>query len=73
MMKITEKEFNALTGETTITERDETTQEQTKREALEAEFTARQAEAEARESARQALLSKLGITQEEAQLLLGGK
>jgi hypothetical protein len=32
-----------------------------------------QAEAEAKESARQALLSKLGITQEEAQLLLGGK
>jgi hypothetical protein len=31
------------------------------------------AEAAAKESARQALLSKLGITQEEAQLLLGGK
>jgi hypothetical protein len=30
------------------------------------------AEAEAKESARQALLNKLGITQEEAQLLLGG-
>lgn len=71
-MKIIEKEFNALTGETTITERDETIQEQTKREALEAEFAARQAEAAARESARQALLDRLGITQEEAQLLLGG-
>jgi hypothetical protein len=34
---------------------------------------AQQAEAAAKESARQALLSKLGITQEEAQLLLGGK
>ncbi len=30
------------------------------------------AEAAAKESARQALLSRLGITQEEAQLLLGG-
>ncbi len=30
------------------------------------------AEAEAKATARQALLSKLGITQEEAQLLLGG-
>jgi len=30
------------------------------------------AEAEAKESARQALLTKLGITAEEAQLLLGG-
>jgi hypothetical protein len=31
-----------------------------------------EAEAEAKATARQALLSKLGITQEEAQLLLGG-
>jgi len=30
------------------------------------------AEAEAKETARQALLTKLGITAEEAQLLLGG-
>jgi hypothetical protein len=33
----------------------------------------RQAEAAAKEAARQALLDKLGITAEEAQLLLGGK
>jgi hypothetical protein len=71
-MKITEKEFNALTGETTITERDETTQEQAKREALEAEFAARQAEAEAKAAQRQALLNRLGITEEEARILLGG-
>jgi hypothetical protein len=32
----------------------------------------RQAEAEAKATARQALLTKLGITAEEAQLLLGG-
>lgn len=32
-----------------------------------------QAEAAAKEAARQALLDKLGITAEEAQLLLGGK
>jgi len=31
-----------------------------------------EAQAAAKESARQALLSKLGITTEEAQLLLGG-
>ncbi len=31
-----------------------------------------EAEADAKATARQALLSKLGITQEEAQLLLGG-
>ncbi len=41
-------------------------------EAEQAAQTARKAEAEAKESARQALLSRLGITQEEAQLLLGG-
>ena len=39
-----------------------------------AQYDAWKAEqAAAKESARQALLDKLGITQEEAQLLLGGK
>jgi hypothetical protein len=71
-MKITEKEFNALTGETTFTERDETAQEQTAREAAEAEAVTRQAETTARAAQRQALLTRLGITEEEAQLLLGG-
>jgi hypothetical protein len=71
-MKITEKEFNALTGEETITEREETSQEQAERETFEAEQIAKQAEAAAKETARQALLTKLGITAEEAQLLLGG-
>jgi hypothetical protein len=33
----------------------------------------REAEAQAKAAARQALLDKLGITAEEAQLLLGGK
>jgi phosphopantetheinyl transferase (holo-ACP synthase) len=33
----------------------------------------KKAEAAAKEAARQALLDKLGITAEEAQLLLGGK
>ncbi len=69
-MKITEKEFNALTGETTVTERDETPQEQAQREAAEAEFAARKAEAEAKAAARAALLAQLGITEEQAKLLL---
>lgn len=54
---------------------DDTQTEPTKKEievGLTAYKAAKQAEAAARESARQALLSKLGITQEEAQLLLGG-
>lgn len=71
-MKIKEKEFNVQTGETTITERDETPQEQAVREAFEAEQAAKQAEAEAKATARQAILDRLGLTAEEAQLLLGG-
>jgi hypothetical protein len=70
-MKITEKEFNVLTGEETITEREETTAEIKAREAEEKEIAKRQAEAEVRETARAVLLSKLGITAEEAKLLLG--
>jgi hypothetical protein len=69
-MKITEKEFNALTGETTVTERDETPQEQAQREAAEAEFAARKAEADANATAKAALLAQLGITEEQAKLLL---
>jgi hypothetical protein len=69
-MIITEKEFNVLTGETNITEREETAQEITVREALESEFLARQAEAEAKAAAKAALLEQLGITEEQAKLLL---
>jgi hypothetical protein len=71
-MKKIEKEFNAVTGETTVTERDETPQEKAVREAFEAEQTAKQAEAEARAATRQALLTRLGITEDEAKILLGG-
>ena len=69
-MKITIKEFNIQTNQEAITERDETTQEQTVRETLELEAATRQAEAEAKATAKAALLSKLGITPEEAVLLL---
>jgi len=71
-MKITEKEFNALTGETTITERDETATEKKAREKAEADYALSQAEAEAKAAQRQALLTRLGITEEEARILLGG-
>jgi hypothetical protein len=69
-MKITEKEFNAITGETTITERNETVSEKKEREKLEADITKAQAEAEARATAKAALLERLGITEEQAKLLL---
>jgi hypothetical protein len=69
-MKIIEKEFNALTGEETITERDETAAEKKAREAFIAKQAAELAEAQARATAKADLLAKLGITAEEAALLL---
>jgi hypothetical protein len=69
-MKITEKEFNALTGEETITERDETATEKKEREARVALILKKQAEAEEKALQKTALLKRLGITAEEASLLL---
>ena len=71
-MKIIQKEFNIQTGKETITERDETAAEKKAREKSEANYAAEQAAIEAKAAQRQALLNRLGITQEEAQLLLGG-
>lgn len=70
-MKIVEKEFNALTGEETITERDETAAEKKTREALEKEIAAKQLEIDAKETAKAAILDRLGLTADEAKLLLG--
>jgi len=69
-MKITEKEFNAETGEETITEREATAAEKKAIEKAQADYVAAQAEAEAKATAKAALLTKLGITAEEAVLLL---
>jgi hypothetical protein len=70
-MKITEKEFNAVTGEETITEREETAAEKKQREA----FTAKQAksaiEAEAKETAKAAILDRIGLTADELKTILG--
>lgn len=71
-MKIIEKEFNVQTGLETITERDETPQEEASRLERAAQILALQAEAETKATARQAILDRLGITEEEARLLLGG-
>jgi len=70
-MKITEKEFNALTGEETITERDETAAEAKARLDHSKEFAALQANAEAKATARQAIADRLGLTADELQVLLG--
>jgi hypothetical protein len=69
-MKIIEKDFNVTTGEETITEREETAVEAKARLEHEKEVAAAQAEAEANATAKAALLTQLGITEEQARLLL---
>jgi hypothetical protein len=69
-MKITEKEFNAITGEETITERDETAAETKARLDRAKEIAAAEAEAVTKATQKAALLAKLGITDDEAKLLL---
>jgi hypothetical protein len=71
-MKIIEKEFNVITGKETITERDETAAETKERLDHAQEVAALQAVEEAKAQAKTALLAKLGITADEAALLLGG-
>jgi hypothetical protein len=71
-MKIIEKDFNVLTGVETITERDETPQEEASRLERSAALATAQAEAAAKAHERAALLERLGITADEAALLLGG-
>jgi hypothetical protein len=70
-MKITEKEFNVITGEETITERDETSAETKERIDFEKQIAALKAEAKAKAEARQAIFDRLGISEDEAKLLLG--
>ncbi len=60
---------NASTGE--VVEREQTTAEKAQSVKDEAEAQARAEALEAKAVARQALLARLGITEEEAQLLLG--
>ena len=69
-MKIIEKDFNIITGEETITERDETAAETKARLDHEKAVTEAQAVALAKAQAKAALLERLGITAEEAKLLL---
>jgi hypothetical protein len=71
-MKIIEKEFNVITGEETIIERDETADELKARELYEAEQTERavlQAEAEAAKAEATAKLAALGLTADDLKAL----
>ena len=71
-MIIREKEFNAATGEETITEREETTAEKNAREKAQADYAAAQAEAEAKATAKAAAegkLAALGLTTDDLRAL----
>ena len=70
-MKITEATINVQTGEEIITERDATVAEKKQIEKNRADHSAAQAEAEAKTAQRQVILDRLGLTADEAQLLLG--
>lgn len=70
-MKIIEKEFNVITGEETISERDETVIEKKARETFEKQLIKEQAEAEAKQVAREAIAQRLGLTLDELKLLFG--
>ena len=69
-MKIIEKEFNVITSQETITERDETAAETKARLDHAKEVAAQEAAAAAKATEKAALLAKLGITDDEAKLLL---
>ena len=70
-MKKIEKEFNVQTGEETITEREETAAEKKERLDFEKQIVAEKAEAEAKQTARQVIADRLGLTADELQVLLG--
>ncbi len=70
-MKVNHKIINAETGEETIVEVELTAEQIAANEKLAEENAKKEAELAAKEAQRQALLDKLGITQEEAKLLLG--
>lgn len=69
-MKITEKIFDVSTNEETIIEREETTAEKNEREANAIDLAERVATEAAKAAEKEALLERLGITAEEAKLLL---
>ena len=69
-MKLITREFNVETGVEVITERDETTKEIAERLALAKEVAAAQVIAEATATQKAALLARLGITADEARILV---
>lgn len=69
-MKIIEKIIDISTGKETIIEREETAEEQKQRLSLEKSIAEKLAAEKVANEAKSALLAKLGITENEAKLLL---
>jgi hypothetical protein len=69
MTKPQVKEFNCETGEEIV--RDATAQEISQMKIDAENAIARKAELESKEAARQAILDRLGLTADEAKLILG--
>jgi hypothetical protein len=69
-MIITEKNLNVQTGQETIIEREETADEKKARLALQTLKAEAEAEQVKNEQAKQVILDRLGITSDEAKLLL---
>jgi hypothetical protein len=69
-MKIKITEVNVQTGEETTFEREETPQEEATRLEVKARLDAEKTETDAKAAAKAALLAQLGITEEQAKLLL---
>lgn len=70
-MKIKEKIVDTINNTEKIIERDMTDEEIVQYQANQAAKAERQANAQAQAEAKAALLERLGITEEEAKLLLG--
>lgn len=69
-MLIVEKNFDVQTGEETIIEREETPQEKAEREQFEVRIAEQNKLASEQAAKRAEILAKLGITEDEAKLLL---
>lgn len=70
-MQITETIFDVVTQQTTVIERDASPEEIAERETAQAQAAQAQAEAQAKATQRAAILERLGLTEEEAAVLLG--
>lgn len=70
-MKIIEKNVNVETGEEAITERNETSIETKERLDYAKEVAALKAESDAKAAARKVITDRLGLTADEAAILLG--